>query len=265
MLDRVTTKIATRVFLSRSSSRYIRQAGRIIANELQKILRRSGPVLYNRFEEPTILAEPFNKVLGDGTLKKAATVLREGGINVNWRDLANVDLKIYGSRSNFNPPKMLLTVGWDPDYWSWDDFVGDEFLRTFMHEFVHVVDFLRGNPEGYDRSGLTDREYFTHDLEINALIQQTLDQYERDLLQDVEGVIQNSDDIEWDLMTLLGKTSRQMLEDFAYNNLPSDLYRYMLDDRELKQRIMKRLYTEVEEVKDALRNRVKRETGITVP
>jgi hypothetical protein len=242
---------------SRRLSGPIRDAARTLAANISTWLEKEGP-------DVAFLLENYPKQLREivprPTLERIADRMKDVGIPVEAVDLGWLRFTITFTASSFFDPRSK-TIAISKPYAlrsGWGDWLsrGGEFERTFLHEFIHAIDFLRGDPQAYGKEIKDDPDqYFTHDLEINARIQELMATFDRELERNMSPLVfqdaMDPDDLEWELYTYLGHTTRHEVQDLLLK-LDPRLYQRM--DADLRKRILKRLYTEVEEAKERWRN-----------
>lgn len=209
----------------------------------------------------------LSTVMSSSVLKSQIDRLTEKGIPVTYDQLRSlkVSLTLEGNQSSYSIRRHLITIRIPRvrSQQDWDTYLETLFPSTFLHEFVHAVDFMRGNPKVYDKKILHDKsKYYTHPLEINALVQEAMASYEKELSPKIKIVEATSKDLEWDFLYLLGATTKSEVQDFLFKYLDNNLTQNSLDNKEIVNKLYHRLYKEIEMVKEVYRKEMQRKYDI---
>lgn len=277
----ISQRIASKV-LARKVSRYIREAAKITseavidvivgdlkplgsnpsAKEIIEFTQKNEKLVRQLPKGPTSL---WRFIKDRSVQQKVMALIREGNL-VPKEAEPELQKKVYGLQIHFRErggssyfsSLHTITIEVNPKYASSSDtwfYYLEQLKSIFLHEFIHAIDFSRGNPEPYGEEVRKDKSlYLTHQLEVNARIQETMAKYDRKLLKEVEKTLRDSDDLIFDLGGLLGRTTKREMEDIYYS-LDTRLVKELDKNPELKKKVTSRLYSEIEEFKDSLRNR----------
>lgn len=249
--------VASRYLEARKLSGPIRSAGATLASNISSWLLKEGP---ERLDWLNNYPQMFGDIIPRATLNRVAATLTDAGLPVNVHMLASLKLQLlYTANSYFSPQERIIAISKPYSLSGWGDWLkrGGEFERAFVHEFTHAVDFLRGpGQKAYSPTIKDDMsKYITHPLEVNARIQELMLKYDRKLDKVMGPLLIKKDtmdpeDLEWELESYIGETPKYEVVDLLHE-MDRRLLQHM--DSDLRKRLLKRLYTEVEESKERWR------------
>ena len=255
MTSPIHIRVASRYLKSRRLSQPIRSVGATLARNIVTWLEKKGPDVLDK--------KPLSKLqimVPRIHLHWVSERLQKSGVYISASKLGNLRFRLVERNSYFSPNhwEIGIKVPYHKDYWDVWLQKGGEFEQSFVHEFVHAMDFHRGNPKAYGKEVRDDpKQYITHPLEVNARIQELMNRYDQKLEKYLAPVMMKSDsmdteDLEWELLSHLNWTTTHEIEDILYK-LDGRLEKQMREDVDLRKKILKRLYTEMEESKNTWR------------
>lgn len=253
ILDQISSKvgISTRKIKARPQSHAIRSVSKTFISQIIKNLKEEP----SYFERGKKLIEfvPRRILTGNLTALEEEGILPEISLNSPW-SLANLEIKastkIRGYYYSSNVHTIFIKL---PEAGkNWERNLETSLKSTLLHEFIHAFDHTRAGGEAFENSGVSvdtipskgDKDYYLSPLELNAYLQEAMALYEEVLLDALD--IRKENPREY-----LGKTTREEVLRVYNRYLDPQLVQQVSTHEQKK--ILKRLYSEIETVKENLR------------